>query len=229
LTNAAGTAVLTVDTTNDKVITAGDVFPFADTSGLFVRSVNQHQTPTDHFTATSLAGAWGWAGSPFAGTASGIDLTALPSLLRLTHSSITDDLFLFQTVNSSSAVMARLAVLADSYIGVRIDDGTEDNSIEFRVSSSGLGVVTLATILTTAGTPTTTTILSNVLSQWFTVRVTRAGATVQTFLQGDGPGLVFLATGGGSWTPSRGGIVFGQRGAVSSTLRAGFVDWVALA
>jgi hypothetical protein len=221
------TPVLTVDTTNSQVIAAGDVFANNDTSGLMSRLVNTYRTATitDHFTATSLAGAWSWASSPFGGEVSDINLTAFPSVLRLTHSNISDDLFLYRT---GVSVHARVFVAAYSYIGVRVDDGTADNSIEFRVQSSANSLVTLSSLLITGGgAATVTPLLSDVMSEWFTIHVRRRGTSVGAFVGMSGPVVPNVyGAGGQSWTATRAGIIFGQRAVPSNVDRAGFVDWV---
>jgi hypothetical protein len=229
LTNATGTPILTVDSTNNRVITAGDVFANADTSGLMTRIVNVHQTPTDHFTATTLAAGWSWAGSPFADTPDNVSLTAIPSLLRVYDSVLTDNFFLAQS--ASASVFGRVFVSGNSYVGVRLDDGSTDNSIEVRVQGSATGLVSVTALLVNGGgSPTSTTLLSNMMAQWFTLRVTRSGATVGTYWGVNAP-VPTYAYGAGSqtWTATRGGIVFGQRVApFSLDLAAGYIDWVAI-
>ena len=225
LTDAGGTPVLTVDTTNDKVTAAGDLFARADTYGLFDRIVNTGGTPTDHFTAASLDGGWAWAGSPFGGTASGIDLT-LPSCLRLLHSSITDDLFLYR---AGSDVIARLCVVMDSYVGVRVDDGSTDNSLEFRIQANTANLNTLTVVVTTAGTPASTTAISSVVAEWWMLRVHRFDTVAYAHFGKNTPVLGYVGgTTGISWTPTRAGIVFGQRGAASNLDRIAWIDWVAI-
>jgi len=223
------TAVLTVDTTNSRVIAAGDVFANADTSGLMTRLVNAHQTPTDHFTATTLAGAWSWVSSPFADAPDNVNLTAIPSLLRVHDSVLTDDFFLAQT--ASASVFGRVFVSGNSYVGVRLDDGSANNSIEVRVQGSATGLVSVTALLVNGGgAPTSTTLLSNILAQWLTVLVARSGSTVRTYWGVNGP-VPAYAYGASSqtWTAARGGIVFGQRETASSAdLRAGYIDWVAI-
>ncbi len=61
------------------------------------------------------------------------------------------------------------------------------------------------------------------------VRSVRIAATVLCYLSKDSPVAVFFhLLSAGNWTPTRAGIVFGQRGAVDPLDRAGMVHWLVL-
>jgi len=219
------TAVLTVDTTNNKVLTAGDVFARADTYGLFDRTVNIGATPTDHFTAASLDGAWAWAASPYADAANSVVLAS--SLLRLVDNSITDDFFLYRS--ATSTVTARMCVGSNSYVGVRLDDGSATNSLEFRVQANAAGQNTLTVLRVTGGVAASSDIAVDAIAEWWVLRVLRSSSSGLSYLSKNTPILAYVdGVGGLAWTPSRAGITFGQRGVASSVDRAAYIDWVAI-
>jgi hypothetical protein len=206
-----------------QVRASGDVLALNDTGGLFRRLVNHYNVPTDHFAATTLDPAWLWAGAPFGGTPSDINLAANPSLLRLVHSDITSDFFLYR---AGTNAFARCAVALSSYVGARVDDGTATNSIEIRITASTGGLNTIQTISTAGGIATTTTHHTGRIPQWLTLR---AGSTAMvsafTAITLDLPTSPVILSVAIGWTGMRAGLVFGQRGVANSTAHAGFFDW----
>jgi hypothetical protein len=206
-----------------QVRASGDVLALNDSGGLFTRNVNMYQVPTDHFAGASLDPAWQWAGTPFGGTPSAINLAAFPSLLRLVHSNTTSDFFAWRT---GSQIYARCAVLLDSYIGVRVDDHPGNNAVEIRLQAS-VGPVTISTRHTVAGVTTVTTHYAENIPEFYVLRAqVAAGSFLATFIGKNTPILsnVFVASPI-PWTATRAGLTFGQRAFASNNDRAGFFDW----
>ena len=227
LTNVAGTAVLTVDTTNSKVITAGDVVPQADTSGLANRFVTLGYIVTDHFTSFS---GWTWASDTHDGTPSSVSVASYPSWLAVGHNNISTNHFAYKAISTETDLYARLWVNADSYGGVRFDDGTVNNSIEIRIEQTATpGLKNLVTHHTVGGSLTSSTLLSNIngLSPLLLVLI-KTSTVYAVGLQNHAPAHTRLTGSVAStWTPTRYGLIFGQRGATTTDYRRFlFVDWV---
>jgi hypothetical protein len=88
-------------------------------------------TLTEDFTSTSLPSGWAWAGSPFV-TPPALELLG-GTILAVYNYSTTSRSFLFKSTVISQlyySVRPFLAVLSTSYVGVRLDDGTDDNYVE---------------------------------------------------------------------------------------------------
>jgi hypothetical protein len=89
-------------------------------------------------------------------------------------------------------------------------------------------LVTLSSLLINGGgAATVTTLLSGVMGGWFTIQAARGGSAAGTYVGMSGPVAPNVyGVAGQSWTATRAGIIFGQRGVASNADRAGFVDWV---
>ena len=226
LENAGGTAILTIDTTNGRVIAANDLLANGDTGGLFARLVNLNYTPTDHM--TSFTG-WTWCSTIFNGTPSLIDTVNFPSHVRFAHNTITHNHFAFQACNPTPTFSARVWVNLDSYGGIRLDDGTANNSVELRLEQTAPGVRNLVEVHTVGGTPTSVTRLTGISGQQPMTLILQKTATVYA-PSFQVQGLVatpLAATVAATWTASRMGLIFGQRGDTPTDVRRSmFVDWV---
>lgn len=209
-----------------------DVFPGADGGGLFQRSVNHWISPTDHFNTFS---GWTWSSvAPHDGAASTIDVASFPSILRLINDSTTEDHFAYQTATSSTTLLiARLTKGVDSYVGIRLDDGSDNNYFEVRLvgaaSATGMFAIEVHNRVG-GGAVTTTTRLDPIPAAFYTFRISRAASSPWTgisYYTTNTPLLVALgvSTGSVTWVPSRAGIIFGQRNTASSSDRAGLLDW----
>jgi hypothetical protein len=226
LTDAAGTPVITVDTTNDKVITAGDVFPFSDTAGVFARGVNQYQTPTDHFTAFS---GWTWQtdAGVFAGAPSNVDLTGIPSWVRFWNQGVGSSRhFAAQTVSGTTIIVrARIAITTNGYGGIRIDDGSNANYLELRMApgSSGGAYVSLSQALMIAGTETVTLLADDLPIGAYVVQLIRFPTDVRASYSLNFTPRTALQTSEATWSGTRAGLIgFNIPGVTTSVT----CDWI---
>jgi hypothetical protein len=224
------TAVLTVDTTNSRVITAGDVFPFADTAGVFGRNVNQYQTPTDHFTAFS---GWTWQtdAGVFAGAPNSVDVVSYPSWVGFWNQNVTTSKhFAAQTVSGTScncwARMQTNVSASTAYAGLRIDDGTNTNYVEARlgVGTGGVGYRKLVMAVMLGGTETLTTIFDNLPNATYTIRIRRSSNGLQLYYHHDFVPILCATTPDATWNnPTRAGLIGFN---IDDANRAAFFDWV---
>jgi hypothetical protein len=87
---------------------------------------------------------WAWAGSPF----SSITPSYSQNSYLFGTTSDTDGAFYCRSVSGTAigkVIAARVCVYYDSVVGVRIDDGTDDNFCEWYLSDSGGGYLDLVT------------------------------------------------------------------------------------
>jgi hypothetical protein len=121
----------------------------------------------------------------------------------------------------------------DSYVGIRFDDGDDSDYIELRlVDSATAGFFRLDFVENTGGAGANTTSAVDGLPAAFYVltllRTTGANWAAYAYYSKDAP--VSLHTtqlkGTLNWTPTRYGIIFGQRNIASSEDRIALVDWI---
>jgi hypothetical protein len=227
LTNAAGTPVLTVDTTNSRVITAGDVFSFGDTGGLFTRLINLNYTTTDHFTAFT---GWTWASDTHDGTPSKVNTTDYPSWVTFNHNTTSTNHFAYKTYSGNGDFYARLWLNMDSYGGLRFDDGSNNNVIEIRLEQAATyGFRNVVSHHTVGGVLTTTTLLSNLYAlNPLMILLIKSSTIYAVGIQDHAPTHTRLTGSEASaWTPTRYGFIFGQRvSTVTDYRRMMAVDWI---
>jgi hypothetical protein len=197
----------------------GDIALNSDTAPMFARLVNVYAVPSDHFTSFS---GWTWAGSPFT-TPTTINTTAWASLVRIVDNSTTANNFAYYT---GSDITAYAHVGLDSYVGVRVDDGTANNSVETRIQATTAGKNDIEYRVITGGVLASTTVYTDILPQWFIIRALRVSTVVAGLMAINTPEPITIgATGGISWTAARAGLTFGQRSVANSIDRAGYFDW----
>jgi len=120
-------------------------------------------------------------------------------------------------------------VLAASYVGVRVDDGTTSNSVELRVQATA-SANDIEYRTTLGGVLTVATVFTGLVPQWWKLFAGRSGTAVSATFGINTPiGGIAGSTAGHSWTATRAGITFGQRGIASNSNRAGFFDWARIA
>jgi hypothetical protein len=208
---------------------ATDVYPQADGGGLFQRNVNHWRTPTDHFSG-AFAG-WTWAAyAPFDGAPSTVDVEAYPSLLRLINDNITEDHFCYVPCSATGSAYARLTKGVDSYVGLRIQNADDDNDdyVEFKlVDGTVTGFFRLQADFRVGGGAVTTTYIADGLpAAFYLLRVAKTSSAAYCYYVKDTPVPLSATSGAATWTAARCGLVFGQRGVVSSGDRAGLVDYI---
>ena len=180
----------------------------------------------DHFDQPTFDTAWSWAGAPFNGAPSYIDLRNRPSLLVLENDNITENHYLYRPISAGNFAVIRCAVSLDSIPSLRVSDATETNAIALRLENgTSAGTVRLRRSRT-GGSPDA--ILADNLPQGFYNLAIRQDATVSFILYSRDTAswreLEFDV--GFTFTPTRAGIEFGQRGFANSDRRA-YIDWYA--
>lgn len=226
-----GTTTLAEKLGNIYLGTAKDVYPADDGSGLFQRNVDHWFSPSDHFNTFT---GWTWAtDAPFDGAPSNISVATYPSLLHLYNDSITEDHFAYKAASGTAVmVVARLTIGAGPYLGIRIDDGDDNDFTEIRLVDSVAypGMFRLLCRSRVGGGAVTSTYYSDPLPPAFYVlQVVWLGASDLGlfYVTKDSPIPVYLGAHAGlTWTAARYGIIFGQRIQASDPDRGGLVDWI---
>ncbi len=221
------TEVIVTDNSGDTDFD-GDISLSGDV-GVYLRQ-NNWQTVDDHFNTFS---GWTWDTADFNDAPSTVDTSTYPSLVRLINDNTTDDHFAYNTVAGESVTMvARVAVGVDSYVGLRADNENDDDFLEFRVieGTSGNGYMALQRRhRVSGGSVTTATIIDDLPSRFVDIELRRVSTTDYRWYYGfDTPFRIFIASQAPSavtWTTTRYGLIFGQRGFASNADRAGFVDY----
>ena len=117
-----------------------DVIPDADGRGLWRRIVNRNSgtgSPDladgyqDHFRSGVIPAGFAWAGAPFAGAPAFITWAQSGSYLYVT-ADVGQQHFLYRTIGADGEryVACRMGGSANTTIGLRIDDGTDNNYME---------------------------------------------------------------------------------------------------
>ena len=206
---------------------SGDIALNSDNGTLMARLVDRYNLPLDHFTAAPAA-PWAWAGAPFVGTPSVVDTTTYPSHLAITHSLGGGRVFLFQPATTPDInVCAWMGI--NAYGGLRMDDGTDDNYVEYRVISAGATVSIERHVRTGSGTPVVTSLASNVPNQMNVYRLNRPASLAAAWISiGIGPRTSLIGTVSTGWTPTRAGIIYTLTSGSASLTSALIIDWVTL-
>jgi hypothetical protein len=221
------TPVLTVDTTNSRVITAGDVFPFSDTSGVMSRVAHRHMTPTDHFTAFS---GWTWASDAvFSGAPSNI-LIAVPSFVRLHNTTTSTNHFAHQVISSTGTVNVFAAGMSTntSTAAIRIDDGTDNNYIELQITPSSAGSFfrDVAAVRSLGGSVTTVTAAQNLPAGMFGCRVQKTATEVTALFHPSFSPVTVAIACSHTWTATRAGLILRQSATTANQDHAAWFDWI---
>lgn len=192
---------------------------------------------TDHFMGTALDTAWAWAGAPFAtpGTVGVAD-----SVLTVLNVG-TARSFLYQTIISTGYKRAAVSLLSDTVgfaVGMRLDDGSDNNYVEEVLQVSAANPTNWAVqgrartgggvVATVAGDDMCVPlgyILDMIL---FGTRWSAWGARMGLTTAGAFGGVMFkpfTALGGAlAWTPTRVGLVFDNL-VGGASWESGLVDW----
>ena len=93
-----------------------------------------------HFDGSSLPSGYAWASSPFA-TPTSVDLTSYPSLLYLSNSASARSFLYKSTIPTSISFLKCFITYVPGskygFIGVRYDDGTDNNYVELGLYTLG--------------------------------------------------------------------------------------------
>jgi hypothetical protein len=120
--------------------------------------------PTDHFRDPTLSSAWSWAGY-LSGTPLVASLSFFPGHLVLGHNVNGARFFLSRAISGSN-YQARVLPQLNQAVGLRLDDGTDNNYAEFYINDSATtGKARLDAVTRTGGGAVAGTILVDNLSQ----------------------------------------------------------------
>ena len=195
---------------------SGDVY-LADNSGALSRE-SAWVSPTDHF--ATFSSVWAWASSPFDGAPSYAETSTFPGLLLLRDGYTTHKNFAYRACGSDVDMCARLSCGIDSYVGLRIDDGSDNNYIEMRFTAM------LITQRYRSGGDITETTIAAARAEWYIFRLARAGGINYWFYGVNTPFPQYITSNSATWTASRAGIIFGQRGIAYNPDRMAAIDWI---
>lgn len=241
----AGAACLTADATgnltgtgNNTLAVGMDYFPSADAMGLASREIYGMSgiTPSsvyDDFNG-GLSASWtGWAGSPFVTPT--LSYTNPASVLKATFASAPSRAFLYHTNLTTKTRTFRPTIFTNkvgAHIGLRIDDGTDDNYIEFCLRYCAVNQYDwILNQRTGGGEPVITSYKTIEYPIWPLITISLFGTywsnwMAQTYLRFNGPGGYVNGPGALSWTAARIGIVFNHASGGESW-QAYYVDWFA--
>jgi hypothetical protein len=219
-----------------KCAGTGDLFGMGDDFGLFNREANKGYTSIDdHFDDATIP-AWGSWAAYLSGAPSGASTENLESNSAW-HVNVGDDdtgakCFYYQAVTAAAAgqALARVMVEYDSTVGIRMDDGTDNNYVEVYVTHNSAYYINVVTRYRTGGgAVTTTTVITAIEKPIYRLLSLRATGTAWTNwsarLDFGVDALVYIATivSGLAWTPTGVGLFFSK--GTNGTERGAFVDW----
>jgi len=213
-----------------------DMYPNNDEAGLLQREVYRFYpnvaagTAGDDFDGSAWASGWtGWAGAPFATPTT---VWSYPSCVSMTCNG-TLRAFRYRTGTLNAVQAGKFAMLTNAvgaFIGLRIDDGTDNNCAELALRYTALNQYDVISRYRTGGGAVTTTVhklieypiwivldMYPVGSQW-----SNWGAWGDMFVDSPG-GYILNFSSGFTWTPARKGLVFNAVNA--GTWQAHLCDW----
>lgn len=196
-----------------------------DYAGLF--SMGQ---ATDDFTGPAFAAGWTWAGAPFAIPAS----VTFPGRKLAVADAGAIRAFLYRSISATPDQFTRLAIYTShvgDYIGLRMDDGTDNNYIEADLRYQAANNFDFVKIYRTGGGAVTTTsmVTLGAYPLWCIPALGIVGTKWTNWsgnprLMINGPGTIAPGSIGSglTWTPTRMGIVF-QTGTAAWQIL--YADW----
>lgn len=207
-----------------------DVYPDGESDrGLFARMVNRAgiSVYTDHFRSGAIPTGFSWiADGTFNGTPGGIDYSHRSSYLRVVADSTPHFLADAITTYSDRWFLARVSTGYATEIGLRLDDGSDDNYAEIILDPDNVGGYNVdfryraggGAVTDTPGPYYPATELAVVALYWYSVTPAVWGYLYRE--NGDLASLNGFATGALAWTPARVGIKVQVNGG-----DPGIVDW----
>jgi len=135
------------------------------------------------------------------------------------------------TINTEYNIAARLSAVTDSYVGIRIDRGDDNDFAEVYLSAAATGLVSIITRWQQSGGGiTTTTAISNIVTMFYLLQL-RVGVlnAILPYYGIDTPQVPYLGAMIGdidSWAgvPTRVGFIFQRTGGSETPIRRGFYD-----
>lgn len=210
-----------------------DVYPDGDEFGLWQRLVNRQGIAiySDHFRSGIIPTGFSWiSDGTFNGTPSvTLDYDHRDTYLRVASSSPPHFLAHAITSYSAKAIFARMRTGINTVIGLRIDDGSDDNYAEHYLDPGGASCEVGEYQVTfkyraDGGTPTSQVGPVFPASEFCTLRLYYHTTTsILGYLiseSGDNVNMSSFATGATTWTPSRVGFIV----SVNSG-NPGLIDW----
>lgn len=216
---------LTVTNAGDIVLT-NDIYVESDKAGLKSRTVNAFQASiTDHFDNGWIG--WSWATYTGFVTPGNIDVTTHPSVVVLFNSAPQGAAraFAYQA-SASDSIHARVGVVIDTRIGVRLDDGTNNNYFEWFVErGNSASSPALRYRYANGGVVTgPTTVFTPTLVTFITMHIGKGGSITAYYIM-DTPRRISTFAVASWFTTARSGIYYELLSGTPSLDRSAFVDW----
>jgi hypothetical protein len=144
-----------------KQASGKDIYPDSETSmSLFKRLVNSVITPTDHFRSGNIPTGFAWASAPFV-TPGTIAYNQYGTYMRTIVAKSGERAFLYDSISSwqGRQFVLRAFCQHSAAVGIRFDDGSDNNYVEAYLDSTvgGLGTQTMRLRQRTGGGAVTTT------------------------------------------------------------------------
>jgi hypothetical protein len=184
-----------------------------------------------HFQDTTIPTGYSWAGSPFATPGAGqVEFGNKGDYL--VASSVGALAFMYRSVSVylGRSISARVVMANGGDIGIRIDDGTDNNYSELNLYHVGATNVTEARCRTRSGGGAVTTLHSSSFGDGEIPRVitiiatNNAGQHIDNFgfINEAGGGLLVAASLSAAWSVTRAGLIFKR----DSGVDIAYCDWL---
>lgn len=234
----ASAAILATDSAGNvspqTVKSPGDIFPVSDTKGLMGRFVNADGVPTDHFRGALPAG-FSWQGAPFVTGSNGS--AYYNDYYYMNASAINQRLFFSKPITNAAAswqnkiFSSRMRAGNASLIGVRVDDGSDNNYVEGVLDGTAFNATqTLKWRTRTGGAAPVISTSAIVLpiTQYLSFKVSCYYAPVQytmyIYVIGEEGDNLFLYALNISWAPAAGRVGFVYESSANGS-PLGLADW----
>lgn len=125
-----------------QIRASADIYPKQDAVGVFTRLVDRVGAYTDHFRSGAIPSGFSWQGSPFDGVPTTLAYNYSLDYLAAIANSSGGRVFLSKPVTytagawQNKSFFARLRTGVTTIIGVRADNGTDDNYAEMVADAS---------------------------------------------------------------------------------------------
>jgi hypothetical protein len=221
-----GSDIAVIDSDGITLPESGDdIYIAGDEAGVKERNTDFGVTSiTDHFDNDSFSG-WSWSNYGGMITPDNISMTAYPSMVRIYNSS-GGKWFAYQSY-SSAVPKVRLTAGEQTYIGLRIDDGTDSNYVEISILLSG-GVYNIYTTKSVSGVVTGPTLrATGVPAGFYILGFSRSGDNVQSLYTLNSLALTRLAGETvTSFSPANTGFFGSHNSGSPNVAHAGVFDWI---
>jgi hypothetical protein len=204
------------------------VFPFNVPAPLFYRVADRYLGPvSDHFSTFT---GWTWASdATFSGAPADIT-NDIPSFIRLSHSTTSTAHFAHKVISSTGSVQIFGSLLSTgtSGAGLRIDDGTNNNFVEIRVTQGSAGAFfrDITAVRSLAGSVTSTVVAANLPLLLYSYRVVKTATNVQVYFHPSLRPILATLDASHTWTATRIGLVLRQSATAANVENAAWFDWV---